>query len=265
MRRRHLFEIADQSWCPRVVRDGVTDYLRHAITVGNAYGPAVPHLAGLLHRTGRNDIVDLAAGGGGPWQSLLPALAAEGVAPTITLTDWHPNLEAFARAAHDMPGRVQGERRAVDARRVPADLRGVRTMFSALHHFEEDEIVAMLRDAEQAGEPFAALEATHRSVKALLITCLTPILVLLFTPAIRPFRWSRLLFTYLIPLIPLTVLWDGLVSCLRTYTPAELDDIAQRAGVQHTRYEWRAGESGGGPLPVTYLIGLTRSNAPART
>ena len=32
------------------------------------------------------------------------------------------------------------------------------------------------------------------------------------TPFVRPFRWSRLLFTYVIPLIPLLVLFDGTVS-----------------------------------------------------
>jgi hypothetical protein len=30
MRRMHLFEIEDQSWCPRAVRDAMTDYLRFA-------------------------------------------------------------------------------------------------------------------------------------------------------------------------------------------------------------------------------------------
>src|SRR5450759_4223616 len=36
------------------------------------------------------------------------------------------------------------------------------------------------------------------------------------TPWIRPFRWSRLLWTYLIPIIPLVFLFDGVVSCHRT-------------------------------------------------
>ena len=30
------------------------------------------------------------------------------------------------------------------------------------------------------------------------------------------------IFTYLIPICPLAFAWDGFVSCLRTYSPAEL-------------------------------------------
>ena len=33
--------------------------------------------------------------------------------------------------------------------------------------------------------------------------------------------------TYLLPIVPLAVLFDGFVSCLRTYTPAEIRDLAQ--------------------------------------
>ena len=50
---------------------------------------------------------------------------------------------------------------------------------------------------------------------------LTPLAVGLATPFIRPFRWSRLFWTYVIPLVPLTCWWDGVVSQLRAYTPAE--------------------------------------------
>ena len=52
---------------------------------------------------------------------------------------------------------------------------------------------------------------------------LTPIAV---TPLIRPLRWSRLLWTYLIPLVPVITLFEGLVSCLRTYSVQELHDLA---------------------------------------
>ena len=45
------------------------------------------------------------------------------------------------------------------------------------------------------------------------------VIVLLVTPLIRPFTLSRILWTYLLPLVPLTCWWDGIVSQLRAYTP----------------------------------------------
>lgn len=257
MRRFTLFEIEDQPWCPRVVRDGVTDYLAHGIQVGRAYAPAAPLLTRVLEATADPDIVDLAAGGGGPWRSLLPDLANLGAHPTVRLTDFAPNHEAFAAIEQSTAGQVSGEPRSLDARAIPADLTGARTIFSALHHFAPHDVRAMLADAVANGRGFAAFEATHRSGKALMLTALAPIIALLLTPAIRPVRASRFLFTYLIPLIPLVILWDGLVSCLRTYTPDELLAMANEA-TPGGSYHWEAGETGDGPIPVTYLIGWPR-------
>jgi len=51
-----------------------------------------------------------------------------------------------------------------------------------------------------------------------------PLAVLALMPLARPFRWAYLVFTYLIPLLPLIVLWDGIVSMLRIYALLRLED-----------------------------------------
>ncbi len=62
---------------------------------------------------------------------------------------------------------------------------------------------------------------------------------MLITPFMKPFRWSRLFFTYIIPLIPVTTTWDGLVSILRMYTPEEMLEMAN--SVNKNSYIWRSG------------------------
>lgn len=49
------------------------------------------------------------------------------------------------------------------------------------------------------------------------------------------------------------ILFDGIVSCLRTYKPAELRAMT----AELTQYDWEIGElkALGAALPVTYLIG----------
>lgn len=80
----------------------------------------------------------------------------------------------------------------------------------------------MLTDAIQRRRGIAVFEGTHRSATGLLVTLPVPLMVPVLTPFIRPFRWSRLLWTYLIPLLPLVILFDALVSSLRTYSVQEL-------------------------------------------
>ena len=83
-----------------------------------------------------------------------------------------------------------------------------------------------------------------------------PLLALLLTPLIRPWRRSRIFWTYVIPAIPLVLCIDGVVSCLRTYEPDEL--LALAAALHGPTYRWQAGRAASplSPIGVTYLVGL---------
>ncbi len=90
----------------------------------------------------------------------------------------------------------------------------------------------------------------------------TPLVVFFVTPLLHPFRWSRLLWTYVVPLVPLVVLVDGIVSCLRTYTPDELRELTMGIPGMEA-YLWDIGEEAvaWSPTPVTYLIGYPASTS----
>lgn len=62
-------------------------------------------------------------------------------------------------------------------------------------------------------------------------------------PFVRPFRWSRVFFTYVLPAIPMLFGWDGTVSALRAYSTDELLAIA-RAVPGSESYDWSAKNSG---------------------
>ena len=68
-----------------------------------------------------------------------------------------------------------------------------------------------------------------------------PWLAVLAAPFVRPFRLERLFWTWVIPVVPFVLMFDGIVSCLRTYSPAELAQLT--AEVQTPAgglpYHWR--------------------------
>lgn len=237
----------------------MTDFLRFLMETFAPYRGAAPLLARALRSAGDTHIIDLCSGGGGPWLDLVRRIPAEGgPVPRVLLTDWFPNRAAFARLQEMSGGAISGEGDAVRATAVPARLSGFRTLFTALHHFPPGDAHAIIADAVRARHGIAVFEVTSRSALALLGALFLPPLVLLFTPFIRPFRWSRLFWTYLVPLVPLAVWFDGTVSCLRTYTPLELRDLV--ADLQEG-YQWGIGTVRSAPLPsrVTYLVGLPLS------
>ena len=135
-RRIHFFEIEDLSFCPRVIRDGITDILQHSINMGKIYTPIVPLLLDALAKTQSNQIVDLCSGGGGPWPSLLPELKAKTATEiNVRLTDKFPNAKAFDRTKQLLGGNIDCQSNSISAFDVPAEIQGFRTIFTGFHHF----------------------------------------------------------------------------------------------------------------------------------
>ena len=254
MRRLHLFEIEDQPWCPRVFRDAATDLLEFFLRRGNYYAPIVPRLKIALEKTGQREIVDLCSGGGGPWLRLVADFGGE---PPINvlLTDKYPNEWSAKRLVGSSQSRIRSETGSVDATAVPATLHGFRTMFTSFHHFRPADGKAILADAVKNRVGIGIFEFTERSLIGLISLAFTPVAVLVAVPFLRPVRWQTLLLTYVLPIIPLGALFDGIVSCLRTYSTDELAELVEP--LRGERYVWTIGQvrSWRSPVPITYLLG----------
>jgi hypothetical protein len=250
LRRLQLFEVLDQAWCPQSVRHGATDFLEAITSRADIYRPIRGEIFRAIEHCHAKRVVDLCAGSGGPWLSPGWRSALAGHSPlSVVLTDKFPSATLSARLGPDT-GLTCAEF-SVDAAHVPEGLRGFRTIFSSFHHFPDSTAREVLRDAVKSGEGFAMAEVTSRTPRAFATMLLMPLLAWLLTPRIRPFRWSRLLLTYLLPLIPMVVLWDGIVSCFRTRTPQELLALTEL----FPQYEWTAGYAQGSWLTPVYLIG----------
>jgi hypothetical protein len=94
-------------------------------------------------------------------------------------------------------------------------------MFTSFHHFPPEEARTVLQNAASAGQGIAIFEITRRAPSTIALMFPWVLMLFVLTPLIRPIRWSRLLYTYVVPIIPLVLLFDGVVSCLRTYRPPE--------------------------------------------
>jgi len=242
--RLHLLEIHDQPWCPPSLRDALTDFLEFTINLGRGYAAVTPLLRDAIARAGATRVVDLCSGAGGPWRTLRHQIPVP-----VVLTDKYPNRVARTGA---LPFHAE----PVDATAVPADLRGFRTLFTSFHHFRPPDARAILADAVRQGQGIGVFEISRRAPREMAVIALTWLAVLAFVPFIRPVRWSRLAWTYLPPVLPLVGLFDGLVSCLRTYAPAELRELWRGLDT----YDWQVGEtrSRWSPLVVTYLVGVPK-------
>jgi hypothetical protein len=255
-KRYQLFEFEDLPWFPDFLRQNMMDFLRFAISKIGIYAPIVPLLQELLTRSGQPEILDLCSGGGGGIkgiQQLLASRMQQSIA--VTLSDKYPNIPAFELVKEETNSAINYLAQPVDATDVPEELSGCRTIFSAFHHFNPALARSILADAAHKRVPIGIFEGAGKSYLEIAAALLLfPLVFFVVTPFLRPFRWSRLFFTYLVPLIPLCTMWDGSVSILRIYTPQHLLQLT--AGIPVTNYTWRAGKikhkTG---LKIIYLIG----------
>jgi hypothetical protein len=141
---------------------------------------------------------------------------------------------------------------------VPPELPGLRTIFNAFHHFRPREARAILASAVKAARPIAVFELVGREWPMILSIPFVALASLFVMPTVRPLRWSWLFFTYVVPVIPLLIAFDGVVSCLRVYSVAELEGLTEGIPRGDGRYRFEAGRVRIGKLPVhaTYLIGM---------
>ena len=255
--RIHLFEFEDLSWFPGIIREGMVDYLRFILGKIDFYQPIVPLLFEGLEKSGQNKIVDLCSGGGGAMEQVMKNLNdLTGREIRVTLTDKFPNIGAYEYLEKVTAGKIDFIDKQIDAMRVPPDLKGLRTMFSSFHHFKPTDAKKILKAAVDNNMPIAIFDGGDKNILILLgIILVTPIIFFLFAPFFKPFKISRIFFTYVLPLIPLCTIWDGVVSIIRFYEPEDLQKLIQEADPDK-KYHWKTGQARHKlGLKVNYLLG----------
>lgn len=250
LRRQSWFEIHDQAWFPGFLRDLVTEALEAVWNDNHTYRAIAGRLREAVEESGAGQIVDLCSGGGGPWLGLYEDVAA-GKPLRVVLTDLYPNQRLLRQK---LPEGITARAEPVNAGCVPAELSGFRTIFSSFHHFDPEAAEAMLADAFRRREGIAVFEGARRDVLTLALVAGVPLLALKCAAMARPVRWRRILWTWVIPVVPAMLYIDGVLSCLRSYSLEDLRELTR--GLAAADYRWEIGEAAGGRVAVRYLMGV---------
>ncbi|HSI69878.1 MAG TPA: hypothetical protein VK941_06585 [Gillisia sp.] len=256
MNRIHLFEFEDLQWFPGFLRNYGTDFLQFLSNKTKMYKPIIPILEKGIIVSNTNVIIDLGSGSGGGLLWVNSQLKNRFPDLKIILTDYYPNLIAFKYIQKKVDN-ITYIKESVDARKVPANLKGFRTLFLTFHHFKPNEARQILQNAINSNSPIGIFEGQERSFPSLLAMILSPITVLLCTPFIKPLTAGRFFFTYIIPIVPLFVLWDGIVSAFRTYSVKEMEQLVSELENKE-EYNWEINRIRSGPGVILYLLGTKK-------
>jgi len=262
MKRIHLFEFEDSAWFPNWLRVRMT---RLIVVVHRLMGTS-EELAKIIDKalsaSGKTKIIDLCSGSGGPMPDVVQVLEEKYNRKNIelTLSDLYPNLKA-AKRFNSEKDNVSYEIQPVDVTKIGADRQGLRTMISSFHHMTPEAAKQILQSAQNDQQPICIFEISDNSapiLPALILSLpITFLMCLFITPLARPMTWQQLVFTYLIPIIPICYAWDGSVSNVRTYTLKDLDELI--SDIQTPKYKWEKGTIGG-RMKKMYLTGMPVEN-----
>ena len=257
MKRIHLFEFEDFNWFPHWIRLRMTRLINvmHKL-VGTSQEITEP-IARVLKETGATEIVDLCSGSGGPMPEVLEMIRKKpGLENThLTLTDLYPDVES-AKKFNNSSDKIKYLTKPVDATQVGAEVPGLRTMVSSFHHMNPTAARKILESAQQSRQPIALFEISDNAFPVFIWWIAFPINIIscfFVTLLVRPMSWQQVVFTYLIPIIPLFFAWDGAVSNARTYTLTDMDLLLK--GLETKDYTWEKGTIKGKTKKL-YLLGM---------
>ena len=224
--RLQLFEFNDAAWAPEVLKELIVEALSRTLRWGRILRGIVGPLQTLLEQTGATEVLDLAAGFGGPAQVLVEELEAAGrTPPHFLLTDLQPRIHAWSALKALHPDAIDFVPEPVDATRIPAALaKGrVHVIINALHHFPPALAREVLLGATRDSTGVFIAEGLLRDPRTLLSMAVSGIPALYASALLaRDRRLQKAVLTWLTPVTMAASVWDGSVSTFRQYTEPEL-------------------------------------------
>ncbi|MBX2987224.1 MAG: hypothetical protein KF802_04935 [Bdellovibrionaceae bacterium] len=255
MKRVEVFQFSTWSRTPVFLRrmtDEFLDFIVGSVRANHPFLPLLRELFGQI-RPVRSVTVEEALGGGGPAHIGRELRTLQSEEFHWIMRDGFRDDER-ARFLNDLAGGGLDWSGAAPAPEKPS----LGVMINSFHRFSGEESLRRLRELAERHDGLLIGEGNNKSLRQVIgMTLIVPLFILLTSPFIKPFRWSRLFWTYVIPALPFLIVWDGVAALFRLHTPEQLLELARRTG-RHD-YRWRAGK-----LPnnrggfIIYLLGSRR-------
>ncbi|PRX56467.1 hypothetical protein [Flagellimonas meridianipacifica] len=250
MKRLQLFEFEDFDWLPLDLRSGATNLIKVLHRLVGTSEVLSNLILSVREKVDFNQIVDLGSGSGGPMIETIWKINEERQDSQVNLllTDLYPNTKTIADINALNLSNVSYHPESLDAQKMDTAPEGLKTMIASFHHMRPSIAKQILDKAEHSGEPLLIYEIAKNNVPILIWWILLPISLIILvimslcmTLFVRPLRAKQLLFTYLIPLIPIIYAWDGQASLMRTYTFKDVEELLGER--KNEKYVWEISDA----------------------
>lgn len=225
MKRKQVFQFSNQKWYPSFLKRDMYEFMSWFVGKVNAAKPFLPVLEEVIGNTQTKTIINIDSKTGAGIETVLPLLP-EGI-KILNI-----ELENFSTRN-----------------------KGTYTFINSFHQLDEKKAKYYLTQIADSGNSVAVLEGNNDSLWQVVgMTVFVPLTVILSAPFVQPFRFTRLIYTYLIPILPIVTMMDGFLALFKLYNPNDLDELVST--IPEKNYTWKSGKADNGRGgKIIYLMG----------
>ena len=267
MKRIQIFEFEDFNWLAPFVRSSITNLLALLLKMFKTKSVVASLINDIKKQHDFNQIVDLGSGSGGVMIDVIQELNKNKKEPIqLLLTDLYPNKSVVNNINNAEFENIHYQEESLNATNFKNTPNGLKTMMNSFHHMPPKSAKKILKTAQENKQPLLIYEMGENNIPTLLWWLLLPIsmvimvvMVFFMTPFVKNLTFKQVLFTYLIPIIPLVYAWDGQASLVRMYTFKDIENHLLK-GLKKDSYTWKVdvAKNYKGKKQGYYILGLPK-------
>ncbi|MCC6511439.1 MAG: hypothetical protein IT423_20235 [Pirellulaceae bacterium] len=242
MRALYLFEFCDQTWIPSGARECLYEVMEACNSGLRSFNREVAEAVLEQARShGAQTIIELGAGRAPVTSELAKMAASQGM--RLVPCDLVPNVAMYQQLAKEHADRVFPIYSSVDLTQPQTELNNaVLVMAGMMHHIPLELRGRVLGTLSATNSRMCMFEPLRRTWLSMFMAALSffPAWMLPITFVRRSGTGRRLLWCWLLPIVPFMFEWDGVTSCLRQWTVSEWQ-AAFRALPDEPQVEYQCG------------------------
>jgi hypothetical protein len=225
MKRKQVFQFSAQSWYPQFLKRDMYEFMSWFVGKVNAAKPFLPVISeGLAHAPAQRIInIDSRIGAG---------------------------FETVKDLISEKPEMLN-----LPIQKFNTSNSGLYLFVNSFHKLKPDAARSYLQEIAKSRNAVVVVEGNNDSLWQVVgMTVFVPLAVILSGPFVKPFRVTRLIFTYLIPILPVVTMLDGFLALFKLYNPKDLNELVST--IAEKNYSWKSAKADNGRGgKIMYLIG----------
>lgn len=110
------------------------------------------------------------------------------------------------------------------------------------HLLSDSELLSQIHDLSELFDHILIGEGNNKSIRQVIgMLILSPLVAWVCAFFVKPFRMSRIVFTYIIQIMPLMIAWDGTVALFKIRSPEKIQSLINTKSP--TGWTWTSGKS----------------------